>query len=507
MIKLKLLFVGSIFFFLSCSLSTELNTDTTRIVAGNSKITGKIITADDQNNEDIVLTITTTQPITGETVRHEVVADQSGEFSLDFDMEVETSILGLYTSVNPDKGLYIKTMNNRAVHADIAYDSNHNIKYVNVIPAVNKYDMLQSTEVLNKLFEYRPDAPDWEYPHWYNKTADKFLDYVKTTVSKRSSRFIDDNDLFSNEFKDFLAKDYRLLVYAESVFDYTGQMMGNYRIATRDTMNTPNIQKIDRSYFRFLKDLNLNDPGYLHTFTFSEFQDSILRNDILALPVIGDEDIPSWLTKVKDILADLIGFDEGPYYDILASNAYGRQLNVAARPLSEKQKENITCYWKDGEIAKILFRKNEKVIEYDKLKSPTVVNDISSVPKEQVMAEIITKYKNKVVFIDLWATWCAPCLTAIKQFKSAKTELHGKDIVFVYLTNGSSPLKLWEEQIEGIGDEHYYLSAEQWEFVMDHFEFEYIPSYLLYSNDGDLVNKYTAFPGNDTFKEEIGALF
>ena len=42
---------------------------------------------------------------------------------------------------------------------------------------------------------------------------------------------------------------------------------------------------------------------------------------------------------------------------------------------------------------------------------------------------------------------------------------------------------------------------------MDHFEFEYIPSYLLYSNDGDLVNKYTAFPGNDTFKEEIGALF
>src|SRR5690606_16859577 len=110
-----------------------------------------------------------------------------------------------------------------------------------------------------------------EYPHWYNKTVDKYLDYVKTTVSKRSSRLIDDDDLFSNEFKDFLAKDYRLFVYAKGVFDYTGQMMRNYRNATQDTMKTPNIQKIDRSYFRFLKDFNLNDPGYLHTFTFSEF--------------------------------------------------------------------------------------------------------------------------------------------------------------------------------------------------------------------------------------------
>mgnify|MGYP003463977308 CR=1 FL=1 len=39
-------------------------------------------------------------------------------------------------------------------------------------------------------------------------------------------------------------------------------------------------------------------------------------------------------------------------------NAYGRQLIDEAKPLTEKQKKNIAEYWKDGEIAKILLRKN-----------------------------------------------------------------------------------------------------------------------------------------------------
>src|SRR5690606_36567098 len=130
-----------------------------------------------------------------------------------------------------------------------------------------------------------------------------------------------------------IAKDYRLFLYTGHVFDYEAEMKRNYRNATQDIVGEPEIQKIDRSYFRFLKDFNLNDPQYLHTFTFAEFQNLILQNEVLDLPKIGDNDIPSWLASVKAILADLIGFDEGPYYDILAANAYAHQLNEEIKPL------------------------------------------------------------------------------------------------------------------------------------------------------------------------------
>jgi hypothetical protein len=89
----------------------------------------------------------------------------------------------------------------------------------------------------------------------------------------------------------------------------------------------------------------------------------ILKNKTLALPEIADRDVSSWLASVKAILSGLVGFKDGQYYDILAANAYGRQLIQEGRPLTEKQKKNISDYWKEGEIAKILLRKNQVVVK------------------------------------------------------------------------------------------------------------------------------------------------
>src|SRR5690554_5283599 len=118
MIKMKLLYICSLLFILSCNVAKEINTDTTNIVAGTSKITGRIITTAYQNQDSIKVSIFVLHPISGENVKHEILADQSGKFSLDFDMETETTLLGLYTSVSPYKVFYIKSINNDSTHID-----------------------------------------------------------------------------------------------------------------------------------------------------------------------------------------------------------------------------------------------------------------------------------------------------------------------------------------------------------------------------------------------------
>jgi thiol-disulfide isomerase/thioredoxin len=305
------------------------------------------------------------------------------------------------------------------------------------------------------------------------------------------------DSLLSDELKSILAKDFGLFMYSGHVFDYESEMKLNYRNINNDENGEPNIQKIDRTYYRFLKDMKLNDLEYLQCFSLVEFQMKILQNETIALPLIEESDIASWIANTKHILGDLLGFKDGPYYDILAANAYARQLNEEVRPLSKKQKEHIARYWKNGEIAKILLRKNQQVEESDKFKTPAIVHDISSVPAEQVMETIVAKHQNKVVLVDLWATWCAPCLDAMQQFRTAKGSFKDKDVAFVYLSNRSSPQKLWEEKIKGIGGEQYYLSDAQWEYVMDHYGFEAIPSYVIYDRAGSLVHKFTGFPGSD----------
>lgn len=502
-IKLNLFCILSFLFFLSCKQPVSKVKDTTTIEAGTSTITGKITSPNDTSKDSIHVNIFVPHPISGETVQYKALVDQSGKFSVDVDVETAVSLIAFNTSLNPYKGLYVKLTSGGVTNLEIAYDSDFDIENVDVTPAnMTQHDMIHGLAFIPKMStSSRDKGPE----PMYDKSTDYFLNHAKTVMSDRSEILNNDTSI-SKELKEVLSKDFRLNMYVGHVFDYEYEMISNYESTTGDTSNKPDIQKIDRSYYRFLKDFNLNDPQYLHTSEFQNFQKEILQNEIIGLPEIAESDIPSWLASVKVILSDLVGFDNGPYYDILAANAYARQLNEEARPLTEMQKEHIVDYWKNGEIAKILFRKNQQVVELDKFNSPAVVIDISSVPADKVIETIVAKHKNKVVFIDLWATWCGPCLQAMNEFRSTKGDFRDKAVAFVYLTDNSSPRKRWEEKIKGIGSEHYYLTDAQWEHVMNQFEFEAIPSYLLYNKEGVLINRFTAFPGKNKTKEMINGL-
>src|SRR5690606_19357062 len=125
--------------------------DNPKIIAGTTKLTGSITVPASMNQDSILVTVFFGLPISGENVRQEIQADQSGKFSLDLDIETETSLLGLYTSIDPYKILYLKSINNESTHIDISYDSNRDIKFVEIMPTMNKYDMMQSVGVLHKM--------------------------------------------------------------------------------------------------------------------------------------------------------------------------------------------------------------------------------------------------------------------------------------------------------------------------------------------------------------------
>ncbi|WP_161888421.1 TlpA family protein disulfide reductase [Pontibacter russatus] len=509
-IKIYLICILASLFVLACKQSVSKVTDTTtieagtaKITAGTAKLTGSITSPNDISKDSIYVNIFVPHPISGEIVQYKAHVDQSGKFSLDIEVETAVSLIGINTSLNPHMPFYAKLTSGGITNLKISYDPDFHIANIDVTPAnMTQHDMIRGVEFIPKMASSgRDKAPE----PMYDKSTDYFLNHAKTVISERLE-ILNNDTLISKELKEVLSKDFRLMMYVGHVFDYESAINRNYGNVTGDRSNKPDIQNIDRSYYRFLKDFNLNDPQYLQTSEFLNFQKEILQNEIIGLPEIGESDIPSWLASVKAVLSDLVGFDNGPYYDILAANAYARQLNEEVRPLTEKQKEHIVNYWKNGEIAKILFRKNQQVVELDKFKSPAVVIDISSVTGDKVIETIVAKHKNKVVFIDLWATWCGPCLQAMNEFRSTKGDFHGKDVAFVYLTNGSSPRKRWEEKIKGIGSEHYYLTDTQWEHVMNQFEFEAIPSYLLFNKEGVLINKFTAFPGNDELKAMINGL-
>ena len=114
---------------------------------------------------------------------------------------------------------------------------------------------------------------------------------------------------------------------------------------------------------------------------------------------------------------------------------------------------------------------------------------------DQLVQAIAKQYPGKVVFFDLWATWCGPCKMGIEAMEPLKEELKGKDVVFVYLTDESSPTSTWNNYVLKVPGKHYRIdSLNKIPGITS------IPQYYLYDRQGEKVWEQKGF-SNEVLKD------
>lgn len=127
------------------------------------------------------------------------------------------------------------------------------------------------------------------------------------------------------------------------------------------------------------------------------------------------------------------------------------------------------------------------------------------VAPENILQTILDKYKGKAVLIDIWATWCGPCRAGHKAMAPLKEQMKGQNVQFIYITSPSSPLATWQEMLKDIDGDHYYLTQEQYKYILEKYESDGIPTYAIYNTKGEQTFKHIGFPGNDAIRRELEA--
>ena len=107
-----------------------------------------------------------------------------------------------------------------------------------------------------------------------------------------------------------------------------------------------------------------------------------------------------------------------------------------------------------------------------------------------IIDKMIEPYRGKIVYMDVWGTWCQPCVQAIKASPSLKEAVKDYDIVYLYFAIQSEDAA-WKGAIVEYGLTkpnyvHYNLPEQQQDAVKKYLQLDGVPFYVLFDKQGNM---------------------
>lgn len=131
--------------------------------------------------------------------------------------------------------------------------------------------------------------------------------------------------------------------------------------------------------------------------------------------------------------------------------------------------------------------------------------DATKISPGAIVEKILDQFKGKVVYIDVWATWCLPCLSEMSKSKKLREQFVNNDVVFLYLCINSPSESTWKRLIAGhqIEGENYFLNLMQSAELSKKLNIGFIPRYLIVDRFGNISNSQAGNPSNVNVQNEL----
>ncbi|QXV65892.1 redoxin family protein [Mucilaginibacter sp. 21P] len=171
---------------------------------------------------------------------------------------------------------------------------------------------------------------------------------------------------------------------------------------------------------------------------------------------------------------------------------------------SDLQKIMLYAKANDSSLYNLITRRKDEII-------PNLQNVLlqDKTGHFQNLASIFNKTNKKYIFIDFWASWCAPCREALPDIKKLKPELYNNDIAIISISVDQQ-VGPWQTAMaqEGLKQDvfQYRLvnSATKPHALTNFFDLSRVPRYAVVAKDGKVLIRETDYsPRDKEFRNEI----
>jgi len=115
----------------------------------------------------------------------------------------------------------------------------------------------------------------------------------------------------------------------------------------------------------------------------------------------------------------------------------------------------------------------------------------------------LSDFKGKVVLVDVWATWCAPCKQEIPSLQKLEEEMKGLDVVFIsYSVDAIKDKDKWKEMVvkDKLGGVQLMGDAAFKSSICVDYKINAIPRFMVFGKKGQIVTIDAPRPSNPDLK-------
>ena len=150
------------------------------------------------------------------------------------------------------------------------------------------------------------------------------------------------------------------------------------------------------------------------------------------------------------------------------------------------------------------------VPQHDLSKSSSLMSadDVAGIiDGKQILSKITEPYRGRLVLLDIWGTWCSPCLEVLSHSQEEYERLKDYDLVYLYLANGSKEDAYMNVinryNLVGPNIVHYNLPEKQQDAVEEFLNVHAWPHFRLIDREGNVLD-VNADPSNlDALAEQL----
>lgn len=406
--------------------------------------------------------------------------DKAGKFELKVSIEKMTDVIFKNGQEHTNITLYPDQKTNLILNFK---DFDKSIKYSGDGALINNYN---AATVLS----------NHEIPmSFFNLQEKEFLDSFRLLEAKSYERL----ETFAKQAK----------TTAEIAFFKEKKELLQYHFAHRKALYPDartNIAKeidfapISADYFAYLNDIKIEQPTLLDDYSYTDFLNSYLKqkvHEVYQLDTNQNKDDLA-LQKIQELFSPPIQIYLIAKYTM---NAIKYESN------EDKRNKWITTFRETSENEAYATGIENAIDLLNKLKKGKEAPLI--IAKDENGHKISTdQYHGKIIYVDVWASWCGPCKREIPFAKKLYEELQGDDIVFINVSvdaDGNQwreALKKYEPQGVNVIDFENNKSK-----IREDYAISGIPRYIIIDKDGNIADSNAPRPSGDalpTLKALLG---